>query len=245
MKTRHKIMIGGLGALTPLMVNLLALDLEVLLVNLTLLVSLGYLIRVVVLFYLGGLVAFLHKNENSRIKLFELGIVAPALIISLLNARQAYVPKPPVQPHSTPVTSAIFIPSAYAQTTQKEELETFPLPKETQIEEIEIFSLPKETRMQQLWRGLTGSIPKNVWFTIVGSHLALKDARQQVQQIIHLQQTAAGLTDFTPKVYAPYEANPYYTAVIGANLTYEEAQEFQREAIAAGFTNTYLWTFPR
>ena len=80
MNIRKKIMIGGLGALTPVIMNLLIVDLNVLLVKFTSLAFIGYVIRVIILFYLGGLVAFLHKDENSPIKIFELGIIAPALI---------------------------------------------------------------------------------------------------------------------------------------------------------------------
>lgn len=244
MKAHGRIIFGGLGALFPIIANLLAVDFETLLINLTVIAFAAYMLRATTLFSLGALSGLFHKNENSPIKLFELGIVAPAIITALLNAQQVHVPKPPVKPYGTPTSSTIFIPSAYAQTTQKEEIPPLPLPKETGIEEIETFSLPKETAMQQFWRGFTGSIPKNVWFVIVGSHLALEDAEQQGQEIVHLQQTAAGLTDFTPKVYAPYEGNPYYTVVIGANLIYKQAQQFRQEAINAGFTNTYLWTFP-
>jgi len=95
MKTRKKIIIGGLGALTPVIMNLLIVDLDALLVKLTILAFLGYIIRLVALFYLGGFVAFLHKDENSPIKIFELGIVAPALITAMLNAGQVSILKTP------------------------------------------------------------------------------------------------------------------------------------------------------
>ena len=41
--------------------------LEILLLKLTLFAILGYLIRVIVLFYLGGLMAFLHKDEAEDV----------------------------------------------------------------------------------------------------------------------------------------------------------------------------------
>lgn len=65
MKTRQKIIIGGLGALTPIIMNLLVVDINVLVINLTIFAFIGYAIRVVILFYIGGLVAFLHKNEKT------------------------------------------------------------------------------------------------------------------------------------------------------------------------------------
>jgi len=230
MKTWQRILIGGLGALTPVIMNLVAVDLEALLVKLTLLALIGYILRGLVLFFLGGVMAYLHKDENNRLKIFELGIVAPALITALINAGNVQVPKATVQKYGTATGSIISIPSAYAQPTEKEEIKTF--------------SLPEETRAQQFWRGLTGSTPERVWFVIVGSHLKMEDAEEQAQQI---NQKNLG---FTAEVYAPYGGNPYYGVIIGANLTYKEAEELRQQAISAGFPKDppmapYLWSIPR
>lgn len=223
MTTRQKILIGGLGALTPIAINLLVTDIKVLLLGLTTIALVGYLIRVVILFYLGGLVAFLHKDENSPLKLFELGIVAPALITGLINAANIDIPKTRAAPAAQPVGSINLVRPAYAQRPQEERVKTF--------------SLPKENLAQQFLRGLTGSKSERTWFVIAGSHLKLKDAERQVQR------TRPG---FKAEVYAPYGGNPYYAVVIGANLNYVEAQRLRRQAIAAGFPkDAYLWTFPR
>ena len=229
MKTWHKIVIGGLGALTPIIMNLLAVDLEALLVKVTLFALIGYILRGLVLFFLGGVIAYLHKDENNRLKIFELGIVAPALITALINAGNVQVPKATDQTHGSHTGSIISIPSAYAQPTQEEEIRTF--------------SLPEETRAQQFWRGLTGSSPERAWYVIVGSHLKVEDAEKQAQQI---NQKNLG---FTAEVYAPYGGNPYYGVVIGANLTHKEARELRQQAISAGFPKDppmapYLWRFP-
>ncbi|HEB36127.1 hypothetical protein LCGC14_0953040 [marine sediment metagenome] len=226
MNTRKKIMIGGLGALTPVIMNLLIVDLNVVFVKITLLASLAYVIRIVILFSLGGFVAFLHKGENSPIKIFELGIVAPALITAMINAGQVPILKAPPQTAETSAASFSFIPSVYALPPQEEEIKTF--------------SLPKESSMQQIWRGLTGSSFKRVWFVIVGSHPELEDARNQAHQIDQRGE------DFEAEVYAPYDDNPNYSVVIGANLTYEEAKELKKRAIEAGLPkDTHLWTFPK
>jgi len=223
MKTRKKILLGGLGALTPVIMNLLVVDLKVL-AHLTPLVLLGYVIRVVVLFYLGGLMAYLHKDEKSPVKLFELGIVAPALITALLNAAQVEVPKAPKPTSQT--TWELLLPAAYAQVPQKEEIKSF--------------ALPKESRSEEFWRGLTGSHPKRVWFVIVRAHRNLEDARKEAQEI---NQKGQG---FNAELYSTYGRDSSYEVVIGANLTYEEAQKLRQQAIAAGFPReTYLWTFPK
>jgi len=69
--------------------------------------------------------------------------------------------------------------------------------------------------------------------------MELDVAKEQAQQI------AQKAGDFEGEVYAPYDDNPNYSVVIGANLTYEEAKELKKRAIEAGFPkDTDLWTFP-
>lgn len=85
---RTKILVGGLGALTPIIINLLMVDLEKLLIQVTPISIISYIIKVIILFYLGGIVAYFNKDENKPFKLFQLGIYAPALIITLMNAAQ-------------------------------------------------------------------------------------------------------------------------------------------------------------
>lgn len=226
MSTRQKVLIGGLGALAPIVMSLLAIDLEVLLLNFTVLAFLGYGIRVVLLFSVGGFFAFLHKNENSPLRVFELGIVAPALITTLLSAGQVEVPKAVPKPNPASPTSALFIPSAYAQDAEREGVKTF--------------SLPQEAWTQQFLRGLTGSTTKKLWFVIAGTHAQLEGAREQARRI---NQEGKG---FKAEVYAPYGGSPQYSVVIGAHLTYEDAQQLRARAIAAGFPQeTHLWTFPK
>jgi len=226
MNIRKKIMIGGLGALTPVIMNLLIVDLNVLLVKFTSLAFIGYVIRVIILFYLGGLVAFLHKDENSPIKIFELGIIAPALITAMLNAGHVPIIKPPTQTTETSVASVFFIPAVYAQPPQEEEIKEF--------------SLPKENSIQQIWRGLTSSGYKKIWFVIIGSHPELEDARNQAQQINQIGE------DFRADVYAPYGDNQNYSVVIGSNLTFKEADKLKKKAIEAELPkDTHLWTFPK
>lgn len=226
MPTRKKIFIGGLGALTPILMNLLVVDFRALQVNITTFSVIGYILRVVILFYLGGLVAFLHKDEKSPVKLFQLGITAPALITALLNAGNVEVPKAAAEGPGTPVSIGMLISSAYAETSQ-------PL-------EIRKFSHSEESQTQQLFRGLTGSTPQKVWFVIESSYLKLEEAKAEAEKITKSN------TGFNGSVYAPYGSNRLYSVVIGSNLTQDEAQQLRQRAIAAGLSrDTHLWTFPR
>jgi hypothetical protein len=223
MKTSHKIFIGGLGALTPIIMNLLVVDF-MLLKDLTFFAFFGYLVRVVVLFYLGGLVAYLHKSEESPVKLFELGIVAPALITALLNGGNVEVIKAPGQADRT--TSVVMVAEAFAQPPREGEVKTY--------------QGSVQSPVQQFFRGLTGSIPKEVWFVIAGSYPTLEEARKEARTINEAEK------GFAAEVYAGYGEKAGFDVVIGANLTYEGAQRLRQKAVAAGLPReTMVWTFPR
>jgi len=228
MQTYQKILIGGLGALTPVIVNLLVVDLQVLFLNLTLVAFLAYLTRVVILFFLGGFVAFFNKDENSPLKLFQLGLAAPALIMSLLNGSQVEIPKvsPPAQ--AQPSASLQLIPSAYAQTAQKREIKTF--------------SLPKETLGEQFQRGFTGAVPKRVWFVIAASYPNRESAQREADRIT---KTFAA-KGFKADVFSPGAGNSSWSVVLGSNLTSDEAQNLRQRAMTAGVSkDPSVWTFAK
>lgn len=220
---RQRFLFAGLGGIMPVLLNLIVIDLETLLLSVTWLSVLSYLIRVLALFAIGGLVGWLNRGERDPIKLFQLGIAAPALITAAMNGGRVSLPEPvsaPNQPLSWHIIS-----QAHAQTPQST---------------LKRFSLPQETASQQIYRGFLGMLPKNVWFVIAGSFRTQDAAEQRAQEI------RRRYPGFSAEVYAPYGGNPYYAVVIGALLTQEEARNLQQKAISAGFPkDTYLWTFPQ
>ena len=95
MSSSTRFWIGGGGAMLPLLVTLLAVDLGPLIDNaphITVGTYVGAAIRYLVLFTIGGVVAALNSDEVQPIKLVQLGIAAPALISTYVNAQP---PKPP------------------------------------------------------------------------------------------------------------------------------------------------------
>ncbi len=90
MTSKKRFLLGGGGALMPVLVSLLAIDIGAVLndgSNLTTGNIIGIVIRYLILFVLGGIVAYLHEDEHKPFKIFELGIAAPALITSLITAQ--------------------------------------------------------------------------------------------------------------------------------------------------------------
>ena len=177
MAVHTRFLYGGGGAIVPVLLNFLVIDLTVVFNGLTLLTALSYVLRVCALFAAGGLaVTVFNRDEVVPAKLFQLGIVAPALLTALINGHNA-APQgtggngialaPPAPAHAA-VTWHIpsFIGEARAQTP--------PSPPS----KLKAFALPQETQTQQIYRGLFGSTQKNIWFVIVGSHRTENDAQR-------------------------------------------------------------------
>jgi hypothetical protein len=79
---------GGLGSLAPIFVAILAIDLETVFRNADFPVVASWSLRTVVLFLIGGFVAFLHKKETDSWRCFVIGISAPALITTAISGKQ-------------------------------------------------------------------------------------------------------------------------------------------------------------
>jgi len=98
MSTRMKFVWGGLGALTPVVATFMIVDVETMIEYLNAAFGdegspfrlAGYSLRVLGLFVVGGVWACLHKQEYDPKKLFQLGIVAPAMITASINASNIY-----------------------------------------------------------------------------------------------------------------------------------------------------------
>ncbi|MGY3033886.1 hypothetical protein ACVIIV_003056 [Bradyrhizobium sp. USDA 4354] len=95
-------LLGALGGLLPILVTVLAVDLapfidhpEVLSVG----NYVGYAIRVVVLIFLGGMMALLNNEVKQPFAIVQLGIAAPALVTSFING--ATPAKPPAVQHAS------------------------------------------------------------------------------------------------------------------------------------------------
>jgi hypothetical protein len=77
---RERWLLGGAGAIAPLIVLAIGLDWENVFTVLKWGAALGYLVKAALLFLVGGFVGFLQKSETDQFKCFLIGISAPALI---------------------------------------------------------------------------------------------------------------------------------------------------------------------
>ncbi len=124
MTPQKRFLIGGGGALMPVLVSFLAIDIGAALsndANLSTANVIGIAIRYVILFIVGGVVAYLHDDENKPFKLFELGIAAPALITSLITAQGVVANPSNTSGNQTASINISFIGAAYASEPEASE----------------------------------------------------------------------------------------------------------------------------
>ncbi|WP_404358435.1 hypothetical protein [Methylotuvimicrobium sp. KM1] len=120
MSPKKRFFIGGFGALMPVLVSLLAIDIGAIFDDESTLTTgniIGVFIRYIILFLIGGFIAYLHEDEIKPFKLFEIGIAAPALISSLITAQSATAT---ATVDTTEKISWSIIASAYAADDSKE-----------------------------------------------------------------------------------------------------------------------------
>ncbi len=110
---KDRIMIGMVGGFVPTLMNLVSYDFNNLSTDLDGAVALGYGVRGFVLCIIGGIIAFLHDTEKSRVKIFQLGIYGPALFVSWINASN--LAPPPNMDEAAPQQSSFsLVTEAYA-----------------------------------------------------------------------------------------------------------------------------------
>jgi len=92
-----KMILGGLGGITPLFAIVLLADASV--INDYVVAAMdaktrgnlyliGYGLKAVAMFAIGALWACLHKSEQNLLKVYQLGIVAPAMVLGTLTAHE-------------------------------------------------------------------------------------------------------------------------------------------------------------
>ncbi len=206
MSNRQRLLIGGLGALTPNLLNLATLDSSVVL-NVTLIVFTFYIAKVCVLFVIGSLFAYFHSEERSPLKVFELGIVAPALITAAINGGIANQAPPSGDNGSHPAAFLALITSVHADTGGQEAKRLEP---------------PSETVSEQIWRGLTGAKSHRVYYVRIDKERSQEKAQNKAESVN--QQ----FPNFKAEVYLVDDDE--YEVVIGMHLDHEQARQLKKKA---------------
>lgn len=229
--------IGAIAGATPLLISLISVDAELIVDNFVPKIFIGYMIKTIGLMLLGAFVVFVNSECDLK-KAFQLGIMAPALVVGTLNANNFNEAKDEIsgleselenqrKPAGTPINSdaILFIHPEYGFSIIKSAYAS----EENAL--IGMHNEPSTARL--LWYGITGNI-SNGWFVIVGSHKNELDAENQAKQFQN--------KGYDARVYPPFGNNEYFGVVIGAYLPINIARELRDKAVNDGLPkDSYLW----
>lgn len=229
---RERIVLGGAGALTPILLNLLVVDASTVFQSVTLLALTGYTAKVAILFYLGAITAVLHKKERDSLRLFELGIVAPALLTAVLNgANSGKRVDPPEKIAPLTIGLDVLLPATlHAQAPAEEHIFSFRRP-------------PPETMFEQFMRGFTGGTRRGLWFVCIRRRFAtLQEAVAAADRLEAAGVRARVYTDGGPRT-PDLGAGDYMIALVDW-ITEDVAQQWVVQARNRGL-DAFAWTTPR
>tara|TARA_R110001583_G_scaffold58028_2_gene173296 strand:- start:2170 stop:2934 length:765 start_codon:yes stop_codon:yes gene_type:complete len=242
------VIVGAIAAIAPLAVEFVSLDAA----EITNRVmdssdhAIGYCIKVFGLMSVGGFVVWINK-EKLISKAFQLGVMAPAIILGMVTTSSLENAKEEIevlseQLASQPNVRANVIPNGVGYVLPQEQSDEtfFSLSFFSQAHAItELESEPvigqhnTPSLIQRLWYGATGKINKG-WFVIVGSHPNDASANAQANSL-----RAKG---FNSKVYEPFGVSKYFGVMIASYVSLETAKEIKEEAIVKGLPeDIYIW----
>jgi hypothetical protein len=220
---RQRILIGGLGAMSPVLLNLAVHDAKTVFGDPTLIAVAMYAVKVLALFAVGALAVWLRPNESDAKRLFEIGIVAPALITGAINGADV---ERHGAPRGDPITTAsivdgLFIGVAYAQPGTPV-VYSFSRP-------------PAESPASQAVRGLLGWSGGGRWFVVLSASYATPaDAFNAAARV----RATSGRSS---RVYGPGGPSNAYVVVLGDWLEENAAVQLTRTLRASGL-DVYTWS---
>jgi hypothetical protein len=218
MSKRERIVLGGLGGLAPVLVNIFVVDYNSVLVDANLGLAIGYVLKSIGLFGAGALMAYLHQEPAEPRVIFQLGMAAPAALIAALNGARIERanlngPEPGDQPESLTLVSSL-----YAQAASQGDVA------------VGSWDAPRESFLNEVFRGITGFERNDRWFVIAAKASSLAQAKRLADSL----QADSQRAKFPLTIFPPLD-KPEYIVAIGAWLPYDEASELLYRATRSGF----------
>jgi len=221
-----KFLIGMLGSVSPTIVLWYLGKLTI--GNFTFFSFFGWLAPNLAMAALSGFITRYYEEEHP-LKLFYVGITAPALILNLALPHGG-APVAPTDP---------FLGSSFSSAAMAYAQVGAPKPRK----DIPVRKLEAPTIGEQIQRGVYQALGRKgeKWFVIVGSYEKLDNAQGKVELLEKQKVEAEG---YKPEIYT-YPGSKYYAVTIGANLSYEEAKILKDKAQSRSRAipkDTYLWS---
>ncbi len=225
---------GALAGAATVLAETLALDPASLFKDFDFVVFLGYCFKTLVLMALGAIVVRVNQETNIQ-KAFQLGVMAPALIVGIQSGAKL---------HKTE-SELLEVREQFQRLQQKGSTEGSGLEGNINNNEFSLMvsayaedAIPKgEHRdvslLTRFWYGLTG-IEDQGWFVIAGSH---KDRNSAEKQGANLRKQG-----WNVKIGESYAWGGYYSVLIGSYLSKERAAAIRDLAIKSNLPkDTYIW----
>lgn len=230
-------LIGAAAGITPLLVSLVSVDAEFIVDVFIPKIFVGYLIKAIALMALGAFVVFVNSESDFK-KAFQLGIMAPALVVGSINASNLSGAKQEIS-----VLEHELNPSSSSNETSNAGssylFDNFAIDfsiignayADSENNLIGKHNPPSTGRL--VWYGLSGNI-SNGWFVMAGTHKQKSDADRQAQRLRN--------DGYDARVFPPLGNIKYFGVAIGSYLSIEEARSLRSKAIEGGLTkDSYLW----
>lgn len=235
------VLVGGIAGFTLFLANLLLIDLGVVLKLFSLGIILGFILKAIILMALGAFVVFVNSEEDLK-KAFQLGIMAPSIVIGAMNGNNYFLTNNEMEVLINGTENEIRMDCEFDVQNKKSDIDkrSFSIGLVNSVyAQFDTDSNLKKGKHNEpsasklLWYGITGRI-SNGWFVFVGSHRTKEDANKQADKLKNKGYDAI--------VYPPFKQNGFFGVAIGSYLTLEKAKELKAEAIKDGLSNdTYLW----
>jgi hypothetical protein len=229
-----RFLLGGLGALSIIILWSATTDLDLIIKNVKVIRSggddafalwVGFFVRVIGLFVSGGIAVGVFNADEDRLpKLFQLGMAGPAILAGFLGVNGLGQQSAEMRPNRA-ATHVSLIAVAHAESPQPVRVSKYP-------------SLRVSAGQQFLAGLFANKAVEKKFYVIVGSREDKDDAVKLAQEY------AKKFPQFSYVVYEPYQS-AYYGVSIGDSTSFQDAEELRRKAVKAGFPDgAYLKAVP-
>jgi hypothetical protein len=216
-------------------VTLISVDVELLMDGFVLAIVIGYLINMVGLMALGAFVVFVNSESDYK-KAFQLGLMAPALVVGTINANSFNEAKQ----ESIHLESELGNSTADMIQPEREATSFFQNMGFSLIssayaggDNTLIGKHDRPTAANLIWYSISGKVP-NAWFVIVNSYEKETKAQRYAERLKEW--------GYNARVVPDQKSKGNFVVTIGSYLSLKEAKVLQKKAIHDGLSrHPYLW----
>jgi hypothetical protein len=195
----------------------------------------GYIVKSIVLFAVGGFFGYYYSEEKEPLKLIQLGLAVPALLLSIANGSN--VPTAKIgDPKNSEVRQSNVL-TIDAAVYAAEDAGTGSKP--AKMPGIKRFTLPSLSPFQQFWQGVTSRPLERVWFVIAADDLDLESAKKTVEDL------KSKHPELQPELFYKFGDDHRYAVVIGKHMEYEDAVKLRNKArTSEDLKSAFIWSLP-